>query len=247
MSQTQNLTEVAQATELICEDVHVFGDVYEKSIIDAHHLIVEGTVHSNTSQFSKYAKIHEHKGTLRCHEATISILNGGEVHASSVTIEKCLGGEIFAQDVTIDTLFSDLTIYASRSIKINSVNGSNNSFHINYQKVPILVSKLELIDEDIEELHFLLNKAKHSNTLTQKEIEDEIEKLQIQKKEITHSIYTAKISIKNEIKEKNFICFYFDEKNTITYTTNTMQYQDFYLEFKKNHIILHPTQTTISL
>lgn len=247
MSQTQNLAQVTQGTELICEDVYIFADVHQGSIIDAHRLVVKGTVHSNTSQFSKYAQIHEHKGTLRCHKAKIDILNGGEIHASDVIVETCLGGEIYAQDVTIDTVSDKLTVYASRSIKINSIHGSNNSFHINYKKVPILVSKLELIDEDIEELNFVLAKAKENNALTQKEIEYEIKKLHIQKKEIIDSLYTAKISISDEAGENNLVSFYIDECNTISTATLKMKNQDFHLEFKSNHIILHPAQTAITL
>ena len=247
MSQTQNLTEVADGAELICEDLHIFGDVHQGSIIDAHRLIVKGATHSDASQFSKYAQIHQHKGKLRCHEAKIDILDGGEVHASNVTVDTCLGGEIYAQDVTINTLSNKLTVYASRSIRINLINGSGNKLHINYHKVPILLSKLELIDEDIEDLNFLLDKAKQNNAWTQQDIKDEIKKLQLQKKEIIDSIYTAKISIKNEIKGKNLISFYIDENNTISWTTDRMKQQNFYLEFDKKHIILHPSQTTITL
>ena len=243
----QNLSEVAKDTELIGEDITIFGDVHQDSIIDAHNLVVKGTIHADTTQFSKYAKIQEHHGMLRCHEAEIHTLDNGEVHASKLTIDTCRGGEIYAQDVHIKNVWGQVQIYASNSITIESVHDSKNIFTIDYNEVPILVSKVELIQEDIEELNFLLKKAIQRNAPTQKDIEDEIQRLKKELTQIQESNKSAKITIENSLSAGNIICFNIDMNNDITYTTQSKQYTPFYLEFNNKTIKLLPTQTIITL
>ena len=246
MSQMQNITEVEQNAELICEDLTVFGNVHEESIIDAHKLFVKGTVYPNSSQFAKYADISEHQGILRCHEAKIKTLNGGEVHASSITVDHCNGGSLYAQDVTINSISSDLKIFASNSITINTINGFHNELNINYKNVPILLSKLELIEEDIEELQFLLQDSKEKNSSSQKHIENEIQRLHLQYNKIKHSSLFAKISIHEIIQANNSISFEVDN-HKLTYTTTNQRYTPFYIEITDTSITLLPTQTIIKL
>ena len=247
MPQIQNLSEVSQKDEIIAEDLNVFGNVYEESIVDTHKLFVKGIVYANSTQFTKYAEIHEHRGVLRCHKAHIEILNGGEIHASSVTIDKCVNGSIYAQNIKIKNVESGVHLYASHSITIESLNGTNNNFHIDYRRVPIIVSKLELIQEDIQELNFLLQKAKENHSTTQKDIENEIDRLQKEFESIENSCKIAKISIDEISNIGNIISFTIDDDNTINYKTTNSIYDSFYLEFNDNQVTLHPTQKTITL
>ncbi|MFT5660369.1 MAG: hypothetical protein ACI9TV_001010 [Sulfurimonas sp.] len=245
MSQVQNLFEVAPGTELIGEEITIFGDVHKDSLIDTHKLFVKGIIHSQTSQFTKYAQIQEHHGMLRCHEAHINTLHGGEVHASNLTIDTCLGGKIYVQDVTIKNVSGQVQIYASNSITIESVNDSNNSFNINYQEVPILLSKIELIEEDIQELVFLLEKAKVNNAPSQKDIEGEIQRLRKELTFIEESSKSARISITNAVEDGNFISFTI-KGHTIAYTTQNNCYTPFHLECTNTIVKLLPTQTIIT-
>ena len=247
MSKMKNLSEIKEQEELICEDVNIFGDVHQESIIDAHKLLVKGLVHPNTTQFTKYAEINEHQGKLRCHQANINTLNGGTVHASSIIIGTCAGGSIYAQDVQIKKITGDTEIYASNSITIDSITSLDTHLTINYKGIPILMSKLNLIEEDIEELTFLLHKAKEDNSPTQKDIETEIQKLQTEIKDIKNSTANAKISIKEKINGKVFINFTLNENKNISYIAQNTQYKPFYIEYYERKIILQPTQTTITL
>ena len=246
MPQIQNLLEVAQELELICNDVKIFGDVHPQSIIDSHKLIVQGVVHENSTQFSKYATIHEHKGSIRCHEAKIDILSGGEVHASNVTIDNCISGKIYAQNVLIQNLESNVTIYASNSIVINQINGAHNTLCIDYKKVPITVSKIDLIQDDIKELIYLLKDAQKNNSLTLKDIQKEISRLEHELQDISNATMLAKIDIQEPLQSPNTICFQLNQ-NKICYTTQKKHYSTFYLEEKNKQILLHPTKEFINL
>jgi len=117
--------------EIECESLHILQDAKEDSIVEARHLCIDGYTDEDSSQFAHFAQINKHKGTLRCHHAEISTLDGGEIHATKVDIKECLSGSIYAQEVSIDTVQSNLKIYAANSITINSVKGSNNHFTIN--------------------------------------------------------------------------------------------------------------------
>ena len=79
-------------------------NVYEDTIIDAHTLKIDGITHKDSTQYTKTATIYTHQGVLRCHEANITLLDDGEVHATDVIIDTMIGGSIYAQNVTIKHL-----------------------------------------------------------------------------------------------------------------------------------------------
>lgn len=245
MKYLDTINELGQEEEIISESIHVLGDANEDSIIDANKLLIDGTSHKGSTQFSKYADINTHKGTLRCHEANIHILEYGEIHATTINIDTAIGGSIYAQDVQIKNLFGNVKIYASNSITIESIDSGNNSLSIDYTSIPILLSKIELIQEDIKDLESSLYIAHKNNSSLQQEIEAEILRLKNSKLEIINSTKTAKISIKNPLKGINHIKFKIDDSNTISFETKSIQYTPFYLEFQENKITLRPTQTTI--
>lgn len=247
MTYTDIFTEVSQDVELICQSVHVQKDVHEESIIDTRDLLVEGTTHQNTTQFSKHAKINVHQGLLRCHDADINLLDGGEVHATKVTIDSVQSGSIYAQDVIINKLSSNVDIYASKSISINTINGTGNTLCINYMEIPILMSKIDLIQDDIEELETSLYKAQKNNSSLEKGIKVELSRLQESLLEIQNSNKLAKVSIKEALNGKNTINFTIDQETSIRFQTNSQKYSPFYLEYTQDKIILHPTDTSINI
>ncbi len=228
--------------ELITKEVCISGDVDEQSIIDAHKLVVEGTTHEDSTQFSKYAEIYMHQGTLRCHEAKVTLLDGGEIHATSVSVDTAIGGSIYAQDVTIKHLTSNIKIYASHSISIEHISGANNLLSINYKNVPILVSKIDLIHDDIDDLEISLQKAKKDNSTLQIKIQEEIDRLNKEILQIKNSANSAKITIQKPISTKNTINFELDNTQSVYYETTKQKYTPFYIETTDNTIILHPTQ-----
>lgn len=238
---------IGEGVELVSETIHINGHVGAKSTLEAINLEIAGATHQDSKQFAKYATINRHKGTLRCHEAKIKLLEGGEIHATKVDIEACLGGSIYAQDVTISLVKSNLKVYASHSITIRLVSGEDNLFKINYRDIPILNSKINFINEEIEDLKFKLeNYQKHS---TQKipEIKKEIENLKNQKNKVQLSYLDAKISIEQALRGLNNIVFVIDDENEIKYKTQAQTYTPFYLKVNEQSITLLPTNKSISL
>ena len=238
---------IGAGVELVSETINIRGHIGAHSIIEAIHLKVDGATHKDSTQFAKYADINRHKGTLRCHEAKINVLEGGVVHATKVDIETCLGGSIYAQDVTISQVKNYLKVYASNSITIRLISGEENSLNINYRMVPILVSKIDLIKEEIEDLEFSLEEATRHDPTSAYRFKEAIQKSKKEISKIEDSVKNAKISIKQTINGLNSIIFTIDDKNEILFKTDIQEYKPFYLEFTESKIILHPTQEQIIL
>lgn len=241
------LNELEKEKELIEDNIHIINDVQENTIIDSHVLQIDGISHKDSTQFSKYASIYTHQGTLRCHEANITLLDDGEVHATDVKIDTAIGGSIYAQSVTIKHLTGDVKIYASKSIDIEFISGKNNTLTINYQNVPILMSKIDLINDDLDELSTSLFQAKKDNSSLEEEIQREIERLKKELQDIEQSTKTANIKILKPVKTSNTISFKIDALNEISFETTKEQYTPFHLEFNNNTVTLKPTTQTITL
>jgi len=235
-----NKNNLLNGEELSAENLHIKGDAHSNSIIEAIHLQIDGATYKDSIQFTRNAKIGIHKGTLRCHNAHINILDGGEVHATTADIKSAISGTIYAQDITIDKASNNLEIIASNSITINQVDGNHNSFKINYKDVPIINSKIDLIQDDIENLEFSLCEAQKHNLSQVSMIEEKIEEFKNELKTIKNSTNTAKITIKKTIKEENQIIFELNNGEFISFTTQNSTYLPFHLEFKNNEIFLKP-------
>jgi len=238
---------IGEGVELISETIHINGHVGAKSILEAINLKIDGATHQDSKQYAKYAQINRHKGTLRCHEAKIKLLEGGEIHASKVEIEACLGGSIYAQDITIGLVKSNLKVYASNSITIKLVSGEDNLFKINYRDIPILNSKINLINADIENLKFKLEEAQRHSQSKVPHIKKEIAILKNEQKSIENSYMNAKISIEKPLNGLNNIVFVIDDENEIKFKTEPLSYTPFYLEIEEDKITLIPTDKSISL
>ncbi len=242
-----NKDSIGEGVELVSETININGHVGAKSTVEAINLKIDGATHQDSKQFAKYASINRHKGTLRCHEAKVKLLEGGEIHATKVDIETCLGGSIYAQDVTIGHVKSNLKVYASNSITIHLVSGEDNYFKINYRDVPILNSKINFINEEIEDLKFQLEDVQKHTLSKIPAIKKEIEKLKNQQKAIQNSYLNAKISIEKTLYGLNNIIFVVDDENEIRFKTEPQAYTAFYLELTEDKITLLPTNKSISL
>ena len=242
-----NKDSVGEGVKLVSETINVSGHIGANSIIESINLKIDGATHKDSTQYAKYATINRHKGKLRCKEAKINLLEGGEVHATSANIQTCLGGSIYAQDVKIRHVKNNLKVYASNSISINLISGEDNKLKINYKDVPILISKIKFIKEEIEELEFSLEEANRHNSSIVNGIKSEIKKLKQEILDIQNSVNRAKISIEKPLIGLNTIIFSIDDENEITFKTNSKEYTPFYLEITEDKITLHPTNQIIKL
>jgi len=242
-----NKDSVGEGVELVSETINVNGFVGAGSKLEAIHLTVDGATHQDATQFAKFAKINRHKGTLRCHEAKINLLEGGEVHATNVDIETCLGGSIYAQNVTLGHVKSNLKVCASHSITIRLVSGEDNTFKINYRDIPILKSKVQHIREDIEDLKYHLEEASRHKKNEVPKITKQIKEFQNEVKMIQESYKTAKISIEQPLRGLNKIVFTIDKENELIYKTSEKAYSPFFLEIDENKITLQPVSLSLTL
>ena len=242
-----NRDTIKEGVTLISEYIHVDGFVGANSRLEAVTLNIDGATHHSYMQYAKYAHINRHKGTLRCHEATISLLEGGKVYASKVNIKDSIGGSIYAQDVTVEHVKNNLKIYASNSITIRLVSGEDNVFKINYKDVPVLESKLTYIEHDIKEFRHKLKEAKRHSLSSVDELQKQIQQLKKEQQDIEESYINAKITIKEPLRGLNTISFTIDNSHEIIYKTENRVYSPFYLEVKENLITLHPVEKSITL
>ncbi len=238
---------IGEGVTLTSETIHVNGFVGANSTLEALHLTIDGATHQDSKQFAKHAKINRHKGTLRCHNAQIGLLEGGEVHASDVTIESSIGGNIYAKNVTIGHIKSNLKIHASESITIKLISGEDNLLHITHENIPILSAELKFIAKDIDDLKFHLEEASRHNKNKVPEIKKQINKLLQRKKAILESYKSARISISEPLRGLNKIVFSIDKETELSYKTDAQKYTDFYIECTQETITLHPVGVSLSL
>lgn len=238
---------LGEGAQITSETVRINGHVGAGSSIEAVNLQIDGATHKDSTQFAKSAKINRHKGTLRCSEADITLLEGGEVHATKVNIESSLGGSVYAQDVTIGHVKNNLKVYASNSIKVRLVSGEDNTFKINYRDIPILSSKTDFINRDLEDLKYHLEEASRHNTSKVPAIKNKIAALKVELNDIKESVKKAKITVEKPFRGLNTIIFTVDENSELIYKTDEQSYEPFYLVIDEEKITLHPTDKTIIL
>ncbi|MCK9491790.1 MAG: hypothetical protein M0Q24_06840 [Sulfurimonas sp.] len=238
---------IGEGVTLKSEKIHVNGHIGANSILEALTLQIDGATHKDSMQFAKSAKINRHKGNLRCHNAQIALLEGGIVNATNVEIESCLGGTIYAQNVKIGHVKSNLKVYASQSIEINLVSGEDNLFKINYKDIPILNSKVELLNEDINKLKDELEDAKRHNISKVQKIQYDIKLLRDEIVTIQNSALRATITIHKPLKGLNSIVFTLANSQELVYKTDARSYKPFYLSIQDDKITLEPVKKSISL
>ncbi len=238
---------IGEGVQLTSETIHITGHIGAKSVLEALHLQVDGATHQDSLQYAKYANINRHKGLLRCHEAKITLLEGGEVHATYADIETCLGGSVYAQDVTIGHVKNNLKVYASNSITLRLVSGEDNAFTISYKDVPVITSHIEYLHRDIAELKEEIEDVSKHSPQKIPALQAKIDTCKAKLHEIEHSIENATITIQEPLKGLNTIIFKLNNGDEIIYKTQAMRYEPFYLEFKEDMIILHPTNKSILL
>ena len=236
---------LSEGAELKSESIHIEGYVGRNAKVEAKELVINGVTHNGSKVFSKEAQIHRHKGLLRCHKANVHLLEGGEIHATEVHIDVAVGGSIYAQNVHVKELRSNVKIYASSSIYIDNLSGEDNTLAIDYQKIPIIMKRIEFIKEDIDLLIYTLEKAKRHDELRAVSIQ---KKITLFKEEVTglqESMYHASIEINSIVTGVNKIIFA-TPYGELSYSTTKHRYSIFTLENESERITLLPTQISLT-
>lgn len=242
-----SLDSLGEGVELTSETIHITGHIGSKSILKALNLKIDGATHQDSLQEAKFAQINRHKGKLRCHNAKIKLLEGGEVYATDVEVDSSLGGSIFAENVTIGHVKNNLKVYASNSITIKRITGEDNLLKINYRDIPTLNSRYNFISQEVDELKYKLEGAlKHSPDQVPI-LKNEINQLKEKQNKIVDCYKNAKITIKEPLKGLNTIIFTIDEDHELIYRTDSKLYTTFHLVKSGDTITLEPVGKKITL
>jgi len=242
-----DIDSVGEGVNLVSEVIQINGHVGAKTKLEATNLTIDGATHGDSIQEARFAKINRHKGKLRCHNAKIKLLEGGEIHATDVEVDTSLGGSIYAENVIVHNVKNNLKIYASNSITIKKVSGEDNLFKINYKAVSTLISKYNFLEKEVEELKEDVEAASKNAQQLIPALKEKINILQKQQLDIQMSVYKAKITIEEPLNGLNTIVFTIDKDNEIIFKTEARKYKEFHLEQTPTHVILHPTDKKISL
>ena len=248
---TQNdITEdsVGEGVHLTSETIHISGHIADKAKLEAKTLVVDGATHNGSRLFAREATINRHKGVLRCHKAHIKLLEGGEVHGTYVHIDGALGGTVYAEHVSLGNVKHHLKVYAIGSITVEKLAGEDNYFTIDYRKIPIIKSRLEYIEEDIDELRYYLDEAKRNREQDVPKISKQIAALREEADTLKESSFHATITIKNRLNGLNTVTFALPKNKEISYKTREgMKYEPFTLQRHDDEVTLQPVGVTISL
>lgn len=239
---------VGEGVHLTSETIHISGYVADKATLEATNLFIDGASHNGAKLFAREATINRHKGILRCHQAHIKLLEGGEVHATNVTVDAALGGTIYAENVTVKQVKHHLKIYATNSITIERLDGEDNRFVIDYKEIPIMKSRLGFIEEDIDELRYHLEEAKRHREQDIPKINKKITVLKEEMESIKYSVFDATVTIKGVLKGINHIRFALPKNKELTFRTREgMQYEPFHVKHTENRATLEPVGISVDL
>ena len=240
---------IGEGVELKSENVHVTGHMGAKSNIEAKSVIIDGATHHDAFVTARTAKINRHKGTLRCHKAEITSLEGGTIYATHVSVTAALGGTICAEHVTIKSLKHNLKVFASKSITVERILGEDNHFVIDYRKLPVLQSKLQFLVDEADELKWKYEDALKHSVEKRPAIKDELEKKNQEIEDIKLSHYSAVITIMAPINGLNTIEFAIAEKqSSLIYRTKVAKsFEPFSLRKTDDKVILEPVNISLDL
>jgi hypothetical protein len=238
---------IGEGVKLQSEVVHITGHVGAKSVLEALDLRIDGATHKTSLQYAKDAVINRHKGTLRCNNAKINLLEGGTVHGSNVEIHTSLGGAVYAENVIINVVKSHLKVYASNSITIKLVTGEDNIFKISYKNVPVVMKKLHYLEQEVEELKYQLEGATKHTASEIPILKQKIKETRLKQDDIKNNVKKAQITIEKPLRGLNTIIFTLDSGDEVVYKTDPILYKPFYIEVNNYNLTLHPVHKTISL
>jgi uncharacterized protein (DUF342 family) len=182
---------VGTGVNVIASHLNIDGNVGESSKITAHDVKIGGQTHQSSHIIAEEAEIHIHKGHLLSEFAKIERLEAGVVEAEKVQIDVAVGGEIRAREIRIKELDSNTHIYASKSIVIEKIEGSEN----------IVVIDLEGYRDGINEIQ----ETRHLLVTTEQDIsrlDKEITLMDIDASESKHALLQIQKRLKKYQQNK---------------------------------------------
>jgi hypothetical protein len=162
---------IGMGMEVEVNEIHVEGNVGPNAKIRSMKATIEGQTHKSSFIESDVLNINIHKGKAKGREIHITRLEHGEVEGEIVSISQASGGKVIAKEITIETLGSHVKLTASDLIRINKLQGGENTLVID----PLVSSQLQ---ETITEGAKLIKEAKHSVKALDRELKELSELIQ---------------------------------------------------------------------
>ncbi|MDE5602400.1 MAG: FapA family protein, partial [Helicobacter sp.] len=178
-----NLKEsLGQGMKIETSKVNIIGNVGAYAEIKAQEVHIGGLTHQSSKIYTQSATIKTHKGYLYGEIIKIQNLEAGIVEGKRVEVERIYGGKIYAEEIIIQNLHSNAFLYATKKIKVMTMEKGENKFFIasNYspQAKQYYNTLLKKKNDSIQEAIHLTKELKAENLHLQelKPAADEIRK-----------------------------------------------------------------------
>ena len=161
-SQTHSEDAVGGGVHIDVKELNVDGSIGANVKISTKELNIDAQTHKrSTLEVENTANVKLHRGDLKAKDANVEMLESGKIVAdNSIHIKQMLGGEAIAPIVRVDSVLSNCTIIASKSIEIKSIAGENINLIIDADKIQSYHSDLENLIANIKEFKTILREKK---------------------------------------------------------------------------------------
>lgn len=150
---------IGMGVEVEASEIDVEGNTGSNSVVRANAIRIGGQTHQTSALYAPSININLHRGKAYGDDIEIKRLEQGYVEGKKVTIQQAAGGEIHAEDVVIELLQSHAKIYASNSITIRKLQGSENTLIIDQTQVGDNKISKETLESEIDQARIDVNLA----------------------------------------------------------------------------------------
>jgi hypothetical protein len=148
---------IADGLKVRAYELTVKGNIGADTVLETNTVHISGQTHGTSKVYAKNAEIKTLKGFLSTEKAKIGVIENGVVEASSATFTSALGSTISASECRIEIMGSNSTITVSKSLKIGTINGSENKIIVEpavtgeeKEEFVEFRAQLEALQEEIE-------------------------------------------------------------------------------------------------
>ena len=147
-------------TKIAASQITVGGSVANGAELSAEKVIVQGQTHKTSKIYAGSANINLHKGYLEAKEVVVEKLENGEIVADDIKVTQAIGGILRGKRIEIAYLFSNVSITASKEIRITkSIKGSDNVFIIEpasskdeREKLEKLLKESKVLEKQVKDM-----------------------------------------------------------------------------------------------
>jgi len=151
---------IGMGVEVEATEVDVDGNVGSDSTVRAQQINIGGQTHQSSKLYAPLISVYLHRGLAKGKKVEVKRLEQGRIEADEVQVEQAAGGEIYGKNVVIDVLHSHVKVYASQSILIRKIKGSENFLTIDQTVVGEGQEAKIALEKEIDEARIDVNLTK---------------------------------------------------------------------------------------